>query len=93
MLVETKYGDTGKEVQAKWLEDTLEEHPDLAYVVGTAVTAQAAIPILRSRDLSDKVKVASYYFTPTVAKEHMKTALRTDCVNRKIKSLILLKFW
>lgn len=66
-LVETKYGDTGKEVQAKLVEDTLEAHPDLAYVVGTAVTAEAAIPILRSRGLSDKVKIASYYFTPGVA--------------------------
>lgn len=66
VLVETKYGDTGKEVQAKLVEDTLEAHPDLAYVVGTAVTAEAAIPILRSRDLTDQVKVASYYFTPGV---------------------------
>ena len=46
-LVETKYGDTGKEAQAKLVEDTLEAHPDLNYVVGTAVTAEAAIPILR----------------------------------------------
>lgn len=65
-LVETKYGDTGKEVQAKLVEDTLEAHPDLAYVVGTAVTAEAAIPILRARGLADQVKVAAYYFTPGV---------------------------
>jgi len=66
-LVETKYGDTGKETQAKLVEDTLEAHSDLAYVVGTAVTAEAAVPILRSRGISDKVKIASYYFTPGVA--------------------------
>ncbi|PTW62863.1 monosaccharide ABC transporter substrate-binding protein (CUT2 family) [Breoghania corrubedonensis] len=65
-LVETKYGDTGKEAQSKLVEDTLEAHPDLAYIVGTAVTAEAAIPILRSRGLTDKIKVASYYFTPGV---------------------------
>ncbi|MBO6731021.1 MAG: TMAO reductase system periplasmic protein TorT, partial [Maricaulis sp.] len=40
-LVETKYGDTGKEAQAKLVEDTLEAHPDLNYIVGTAVTAEA----------------------------------------------------
>ena len=65
-VVETKYGDTGKEVQAALVEDTLEAHPDVAYVVGTAVTAEAAIPILKDRGLTDQVKILSYYFTPGV---------------------------
>lgn len=65
-VVETKYGDTGKEVQLKLVEDTLEAHPDIQYVVGTAVTAEAAIGLLRARGLSDKIKIMSYYFTPGV---------------------------
>ncbi|MCB1416406.1 MAG: TMAO reductase system periplasmic protein TorT [Nitratireductor sp.] len=65
-LVETKYGDTGKEAQAKLVEDTLEAHPDLGYIVGTAVTAEAAVPILRSRGLEGQVKIISYYYTPGV---------------------------
>lgn len=65
-LVATKYGDTGKEAQAKLVEDTLEAHPDLNYIVGTAVTAEAAIPILRARGLADRIRIASYYFTPGV---------------------------
>ncbi|MBO6553299.1 MAG: TMAO reductase system periplasmic protein TorT [Roseitalea sp.] len=65
-LVETKYGDTGKEAQAKLVEDTLEAHPDLNYIVGTAVTAEAAVPILRARGLTDQIKIVSYYYTPGV---------------------------
>jgi protein TorT len=65
-VVETKYGDTGKEVQLKLVEDTLEAHPDIQYVVGTAVTAEAAVGLLRARGLSDQIKIMSYYFTPGV---------------------------
>ncbi|MBL6431030.1 MAG: TMAO reductase system periplasmic protein TorT [Alphaproteobacteria bacterium] len=65
-LVDTKYGDTGKEAQARLVEDTLEAYPDLDYIVGTAVTAEAAIPILRSSGLTDRIKVVSYYYTPGV---------------------------
>ncbi|GKX36072.1 MAG: TMAO reductase system periplasmic protein TorT [Rhizobiaceae bacterium MnEN-MB40S] len=66
-VVDTKYGDTGKEAQSKLIEDTLEAYPDLDYIVGTAVTAEAAVPILRSRGLTDQIKVVAYYFTPGVA--------------------------
>ena len=65
-LVETKYGDTGKEAQAKLVEDALEAHSDLDYIVGTAVTAEAAVSILRARGLADKIKIVSYYYTPGV---------------------------
>jgi protein TorT len=65
-VVETKYGDTGKEVQAKLVEDTLQAHPDISYIVGTAVTAEAAIPIVRDAGLQDKVKILAYYYTPGV---------------------------
>ena len=65
-VVDTKYGDTGKEAQSALVEDALETYPDLDYIAGTAVTAEAAIPILRSRGLEGKVQVISYYFTPGV---------------------------
>jgi protein TorT len=66
-IVATKYGDTGKEVQSRLVEDTLEAFPnEIDYIVGTAVTAEAATSILRSRGLGGKIKILSYYFTPGV---------------------------
>lgn len=65
-VLDVKYGDTGKEAQSALIEDALETYPDIAYIAGTAVTAEAAVPILRARGLTDKVKVVSYYYTPGV---------------------------
>jgi len=65
-IAETKYGDTGKEVQARLIEDMLQTHKDIDYVVGTAVTAEAAVPVLRGRGLTKEVKVVSVYMTPGV---------------------------
>lgn len=66
-ILATKYGDTGKEVQSRLVEDTLEAYPgEIDYIVGTAVTAEAATSILRSRGLDKKIKILSYYFTPGV---------------------------
>jgi periplasmic protein TorT len=65
-LVATKYGDTGKEVQLKLVEDVLQANPDIGYIVGTSPTTEAAVQLLRERNLADKIKVAAYYFTPGV---------------------------
>jgi periplasmic protein TorT len=65
-VVDTKYGDTGKEAQLALLEDALTAHPNIDYIVGTAVTAEAAMQLVRDRGLADKVKILSYYFTPGV---------------------------
>ncbi|MFX8805495.1 hypothetical protein ABTM67_20210, partial [Acinetobacter baumannii] len=63
-VLEPKYGDTGKEAQSKLVEDVLQANPDLAYVAGTAVTAEAAQGIVRSRSLDGKVKILAFYMTP-----------------------------
>ena len=63
-VVETKNGDVGKEVQARLVEDLLQTHKDLDYLVGTAVMTEAAVPILQARNLQDKVKLVSVYMTP-----------------------------
>ena len=65
-VVETKYGDTGKEIQLKLVEDTLETYPDIQYIVGTSPTVEASISLLRSRGLTDQISLLAYYFTPGV---------------------------
>ncbi len=71
VVAETKYGDVGKEVQARLVEDILQTHKDLDYIVGTAVMAEAAVPILKARKVHDKVKMVSIYMTPGVY-QHLK---------------------
>jgi len=65
-IVETKYGDVGKEIQAQLVEDLLQTHDDIDYVVGTAVMVEGALPLLRSRDMQDDIKLVSVYTTPGV---------------------------
>ncbi|MAM13558.1 MAG: TMAO reductase system periplasmic protein TorT [Rhizobiaceae bacterium] len=65
-VLEPKYGDTGKEAQLKLVEDVLQAEPDVAYIAGTAVTAEAAQGLIRERGLKDKVGLLAFYMTPGV---------------------------
>lgn len=66
VIAETKYGDVGKEIQARLVEDMLQTHKNLDYIVGTAVMVEGALPLLKARKLLDKVKLVSVYMTPGV---------------------------
>ncbi|WP_425450471.1 TMAO reductase system periplasmic protein TorT [Virgifigura deserti] len=65
-VVATKWGDTGTEIQLILIEEMLEEHPDIDYIVGSAVTAGAAVSLLRARGLTGKIQVLADYFTHAV---------------------------
>jgi protein TorT len=65
-IVTTKFGDTGREIQVLLVEEVLEEHPDLDYIVGAAPTAEASVSILRAKGLQDQVGVISDYMTHAV---------------------------
>jgi protein TorT len=66
-IVASQYGDTGSVVQAKLIERVLDQHAaDLDCIAGTAVTAEAAVKILRRRGLADHIKILSYYYSPGV---------------------------
>ena len=70
-IINTFYGDTGKAAQAKLVKamlDGLGDNPagKLDYIVGTSVTAEAAVDILRRRKLQNHIKVFAYYYGPGV---------------------------
>ena len=62
----TKYGDTGREIQVRLVEDALDEVSDLDYIAGSAPAAEAAVSVLRARGLHGKVQVVSDYMTHAV---------------------------
>ncbi len=65
-IVATAKGDTGRATQGKLIRDALEAHPELDYIAGTAVTAEAAVPILRKHGLTKRVGILGYYYGPGV---------------------------
>ncbi|MDR3495769.1 MAG: TMAO reductase system periplasmic protein TorT [Ancalomicrobiaceae bacterium] len=65
-VLDPKYGDTGKEVQLKLVEDALQANPTIRYIAGTAVTAEAAQGLIRERGLKGKVDLLAFYMTPGV---------------------------
>lgn len=65
-IVATEFGDTGKDAQSALIEKVLDENPDITHIAGTAVTAEAAVPLLRKRKLNKKIDIISYYFGPGV---------------------------
>jgi periplasmic protein TorT len=65
-VVVTRYGDTGREIQVLLVEEVLENHPQVDYLVGSAPMAEAAVSILRSRGLSDSIGIVSDYMTHAV---------------------------
>lgn len=60
------FGDTGLRAQSELVVKALDAHPEIQYIAGTAVTIQAAIPILRERKLEGKVHLLSSYLSPGV---------------------------
>jgi protein TorT len=66
-ILDSRYGDTGSAVQAKLIEAALSRYADdLDCITGTAVTAEAAVKILRRRGLVERIKILSFYYSPGV---------------------------
>lgn len=66
-IIATRYGDTGRLTQSQLIEEVLaQDSVEVDYVVGTAVTADAASDVLRKHGLADRVEVLAYYYSPGV---------------------------
>jgi len=66
-VLDSRLGDTGNAMQTKLIEASLDRYgSELDSILGTAVTAEAAIKVLRVRGLTDKIKIFSYYYSPGV---------------------------
>lgn len=65
-IVATRNGDTGLEQQVLLVEDVLDAHPDIDYIVGSGPTAEAAVSILRARGLDGQIGIVSTYMTHAV---------------------------
>lgn len=67
-IIATKWGDTGKGIQMKLVEDvvasrTVGGKTDLDYIVGAAPTIEGAYSVVREKGLRDKTKLVAYYYT------------------------------
>ena len=69
-IVASRHGDTGIAAQRALVEAVLDELGDNPpdYIAGTAVSAEAAVTVLRKRGLAKQVRVLAYYYAPGVHK-------------------------
>src|SRR5690606_412549 len=65
-IATVRHGDTGRSIQRQLVEEVLDTHPALDYLVGNAPMAEAAIAELRRRQLSDRLGIVASYVTPGV---------------------------
>jgi periplasmic protein TorT len=56
-------GDNG---QTRLIETMRDSHPDIDFIAGTAVSAEAAVQVLQKRNLEQRIKIIAYYFGPGV---------------------------
>jgi protein TorT len=65
-VVEGGFGDTGLAAQTRLIEAVLDSHPDIDFIAGTAVSAEAAVQVLQKRNLQQQIRIIAYYFGPGV---------------------------
>ncbi len=62
-LITAGDGDNDRNIQRTLLQELLDEHKDLDYIIGGAVLAEVAINELKKRGLDKQTKIVSHYYT------------------------------
>ncbi len=65
-VIDTKWGDTGRDIQLKLIEDVLQAHDDIDYIVGNAQAAVSAVQAVREAGREDEIKVLAFHQNPPV---------------------------
>lgn len=65
-MASVHWGDTGRSVQRQLVEEALEAHPALDYLVGNAPMAEVAVAELRRRQREQQTGIVASYLTPGV---------------------------
>jgi periplasmic protein TorT len=66
-IIATKWGDTGKSIQLKLVEDVVQSRTaggktNLDYIIGTTPTIEAAVGVVRERNIEKTTKLVAYYY-------------------------------
>ena len=66
-VVGTKWGDTGKSIQLKLVEDVVSSRTsggttNLDYIIGTTPTIEAAVGVVRDRGIAKTTQLVAYYY-------------------------------
>lgn len=67
-ILDTLWGDTDKSVQGSLIKEGLKRHKNIDYIVGTSVSSDVAVSILKTMKLDKKIDVLAYYYAPGVHK-------------------------
>jgi len=62
-IVATEYGDANQRVQMELVENVLQAHRDVDYIIGATTTAEAGANLLRRQGRLDEVRVMPYYYS------------------------------
>jgi len=65
-VVAVKWGDTGRDIQLKLVEDELQANPDIDFIVGNAQAAVSSVQAVREAGLEEQVKILAFHQNPPV---------------------------